>query len=150
MSEKELRLATQRNTSKNEVYHCAIDRQIIRINAPRPPSPTSKIRTTVDRDEEEKKAGREQRAQRRSRGSDAGSIEIFPVVERVERIRGPGDEEDYKTPVRPNKKAKIRHEKNVKWDKELMVIRDDGCQPPKARDAMVQPGKSCLRDEAQV
>ena len=159
MSEKELKAATQRNTSKNEVYHCAIDRQIVRINAPRPPSPTSKIRTTADREESERKASRGERAQRRSKGSggDESEDDLPPLVERIERTRGPGDEEDYSTPARPAKKTKVRHgEKNVKWDRALVVIRDDGrpYSPPAGQErekprsqAQERELKSALKDD---
>lgn len=153
ISEKELKAATQRNTAKNMVFHCAIDREIIRIPGPRPPSPTSKIRTTADKEEEERKAGRDQRAKRRSRGSDveAEMSESRPLIERVERTRGPGEDEDYLTPARPCKKVKTAHGKTVKWDRELTIIRNDG-QPEAARDAgkAVAPGKSALKSNAQV
>jgi hypothetical protein len=154
MSGKELKATTDRNTSRNQVYTCAIDRQVVRIPGPRPPSPTSKIRTTADRDEEEKKKSREHRAKRRARDSgastEAGSPDR-PVVQRVERARGPGDEEDWKTPARPSKKAKLREEKNVKWDRGLVIIHDDGSAvaPPSSAEPDV-PLKGCVRKAAVV
>lgn len=154
MSGKELKTATERNTSRNQVFFCAIDRQIVRVPGPRPPSPTSKIRTTADRDEEEKKNSREHRAKRRARDSgastEAGSPER-PVIQRVERARGPGDDEDWKTPARPAKKAKLREEKNVKWDKGLVIIHDDGSAvaPPSASEVNA-PRKGCVRQAAVV
>ncbi|KAK8853336.1 hypothetical protein IAR55_004040 [Kwoniella newhampshirensis] len=118
MSEKELKAATQRNTMRNQVYHCAIDRQIIRQAGPRPPSPTSKIRTTAEKDEEEKRHAREDRARRR-KGEEDGMER--PVVEKFTQTRGPGDDEDFVTPARPTKKAKT-DDKTVKWDREVLII----------------------------
>ncbi|RXK41492.1 hypothetical protein M231_01200 [Tremella mesenterica] len=234
MSEKELRTATARNTAKNEVYLCAIERQIIRRPGPRPPSPTSKIRTTLDKEEEEKKASRGQRAKRRSGspssseitnqsvqsvdpngsespvlgkvvefdgksedGNDAESkkdtqsgktkmkqvergIKRGPTIEIVQRIRGPGDDDDYSTP-RPNKRIKTvrsspeiesserssphsdtegregereRKGKNkaVQWDRGLVIIRDVlGRELDLERGkGDKEPGKSCLKEEAKI
>jgi hypothetical protein len=152
LSEKELKVATQRNTAKNMVFHCAIDREVIRISGPRPPSPTSKIRTIADRDEEEKRAGRGQRAKRRSRNSDAHSDveEELPLIERVKRARGPGEDEDYATPVR-YKEVKHRHGKTVRWNRELTIIRYDGRSEARGEpreEAM--PARSALKLAAQV
>jgi len=167
LSEKELKSTTHHNTMRNQVYLCAIDRQIVRKTGPRPPSPTSKIRTTADRDEAEKNAGREARAKRRSRGSD-GDTESdseddvhSSVVERLTHVRGPGDEDDYTTPARPAKKAKTAHEhegpaKSVKWDKGLVVIRPhdgplEGSRPVSRSSTIEDKGsKGCLRDDAKV
>lgn len=149
MSGKELKTTTDRNTMRNQVYLCAIDRQIVHVPGPRPPSPTSKIRTTADRNEEEKKKSREHRAKRRAAESGTsaqdGSPER-PVIERVERARGPGDDEDWTTPARPAKKARTGSDKSVKWDRELVIIRDDGtgvCPP--ASETAEEPKRSCVR-----
>ncbi len=168
MSEKELKATTHHNTIRNQVYLCAIDRQIVRKTGPRPPSPTSKIRTTADRVEAEMKAGREARAKRRSRGSDVDTdVEseedvYVSVVERSSHVRRPGDEEDYETPARPAKKAKMSHTqsqgvaKSVKWDKGLVVIRHregEVSSRPLSRISSTDDGtlsKSCLRDETKV
>ena len=131
LSEKELKAMTARHTARNEVYHCAIDRQVVRKQGARPPSPTSKIRTTADREEAERKAGREVRAKRRSRGSEGDNEEdngtSTTVIERVARFRG--DDVDFLTPARPLKRAKWADaEKALRWDKGLLVIRDFGDQ----------------------
>jgi hypothetical protein len=152
ISGKELKTTTERNTMRNQVYFCAIDRQIVHIPGPRPPSPTSKIRTTADRDEDNKKKSREHRAKRRGAresgaSTEAGSPER-PVIQRIEQTRGPGDDEDWKTPARPSKKAK-REEKNVKWDRGLVIIHDDGSEvkpPPN----LEEPPKGCVRQSAKV
>lgn len=150
MSGKELKTTTDRNTMRNQVYLCAIDRQVVHINGPRPPSPTSKIRTTADRDEEEKKRSRESRAKRRGTATTDGSPEK-PVIERVDRARGPGDDEDWKTPARPAKKAKMGQTKTVKWDRGLVIIRDDGSAVcPRSSDDNEVPKRSCVRLAAKV
>ena len=160
ISEKELKAATQRNTSRNEVYHCAIERQIVRKHGPRPPSPTSKIRTTADREEAERKVSREERAKRRSRGSEADSdTEAPPLVQRISQLRGPGEEEDYVTPARPVKKAKTAHvdvktkDKVVRWDRGLVVIRHDGSEAvskPSSGSGQDHPVKASIRNDAKV
>ena len=153
ISERELKAATQRNTAKNMVFHCAIDREIVKVPGPRPPSPTSKIRTTADKEEEIKKAGRGQRAKRRSRSSDGESEteDTTPLIEKVERFRGPGEDEDYSTPARPGKKAKTSHAKSVKWDRQLTIVRDDsrpGVARTIPRSALLR--RSSLKAGAQV
>ena len=152
ISGKELKTTTERNTMRNQVYFCAIDRQIVHIPGPRPPSPTSKIRTTADRDEDNKKKSREHRAKRRGAresgaSTEAGSPER-PIVQRIEQTRGPGDDEDWKTPARPSKKAK-REEKNVKWDRGLVIIHDDGSEVQTPPD-LEEPPKGCVRQSAKV
>nr|XP_018261061.1 uncharacterized protein I303_06780 [Kwoniella dejecticola CBS 10117]OBR83219.1 hypothetical protein I303_06780 [Kwoniella dejecticola CBS 10117] len=153
ISEKELKATTYRNTIRNQVYHCAIDRQIIRQSGPRPPSPTSKIRTTAERNEEEKKNAREARANRR-KGQNNAEEEEKPVIEKFEQHRFPGDESDYETP-RPVKKAKKEDKasKGVKFDKGLTVIRDDGSLRPPSRDeekSAEEQKKGCLRTKVDL
>jgi len=65
-------------------------------------------------------------------------------VERVERARGPGDDHDYETPARPRKKIKTQHERRVAWDRELVIIRDDG-RPQAQRQRSGQVARSALR-----
>lgn len=141
MSEKELKTATHRNTMRNEVYYCAIDRIIVRKTGARPPSPEPKIRMTADREEEDRKRQRDQRARRRQRGSGGDEPmsedeEAVPLIEQVEQHRAPGDEADYQTPARPLKRARIESsddeadderpsvpERYVRWNRALTVIR---------------------------
>lgn len=163
MTEKQLKTITQRNTMRNEVYLCAIDRQIVRIDAPRPPSPTSKIPKSADREDEEKKAEREARAKRRGRESEGAEEDedeelCSPIITRVERDRAPGDDDDYHTPSRPAKRAKLSESngngddnaesKFVHWNRALTVIRgglSEALSQPKK-----EPTRSCLRPEAQI
>ncbi|OCF61619.1 hypothetical protein L486_01273 [Kwoniella mangroviensis CBS 10435] len=160
MSEKEIKTTTHRNTIRNQVYHCAIDRQIIRQSGPRPPSPTSKIRTTAERNQEEKKNAREARAKRR-KGQEVDEQPDKPVVEKLVQHRHPGDESDFETPQiqRPLKKFKSNEDdkkpKFVSFDKGLTVIRDDGSARPSSRSSReesetVTEVKSCLRAKVEL
>ena len=95
-------------------------------------------------------------------------------MERETHVRGPGDEEDYKTPARPVKRVKMTDEekgKYVRWDKGLVVIRrredpeeeegdeegkkeideEEGDRPSSRMSSSdVGRGRSCLRDDVQV
>ena len=151
LSEKELKVATQRNTAKNEKYNCVFEREIVHVNSERPASPTSKIRTIADREEEERKQGRDERAKRRSRGPEGDDEEIqVAVIERVSRFRG--DEDDYTTPARALKKAKVTHAKTVRWDKGLLIIRDDVGKETIQRESPKKEDwpRGCIKNSAKV
>lgn len=114
MTERALKAATSRNTARNQVYLCTIDRQIVRVSGERPPSPTP-VRT-ADKEHEEQVQGREARAKRRARSSlgesESGEEEAEDEGPDIERAklgrRAPGDLEEYSTPVkRPAKRAKL-------------------------------------------
>jgi hypothetical protein len=96
VSERELKTATQKNTLRNQVYMCTIDRQIVRMSGPRPPSPTGKI----------------PKASRKRAGPEA-------AVEKMVLAKGAGEDEEFVTP--PRKRA--RTEKGVRWDREATLIR---------------------------
>ncbi|WVO15075.1 hypothetical protein L204_102719 [Cryptococcus depauperatus] len=150
LTQKQLRTATARNTAKNQVYHCAIDRKVIRQPGPRPPSPTSKIRTVEEKDELEKKKSREDRAKRRM-GSNPKDQQ--PVVAKMQVRRAPGDESDYEytSSDRPVKRTKLEEQdgKRLRWDTEVMVIRDDGLTSVSTEqertDREKVMGKSCIK-----
>lgn len=149
ISEKELKAITDLNTAKNEVRQFAMDRQIVRVPGPRPPSPDSKLRTSIDREDDEKRNSRDGRARRR-----AGEEEPVerPVVERIIRKQGPGEDQDYETPARPLKKQRTAHaeecdERFVRWDRGLVVIRDDGRRvSPSPSGDPPNGNKSCMKD----
>ncbi|BEI84282.1 hypothetical protein CcaverHIS002_0408860 [Cutaneotrichosporon cavernicola] len=167
MSERTLRTVTTRNTNRNEVYLCTIDRKVVHVQGDRPPSPTSKIRTIAERDAEEQKEGREARAKRRARASmgeseddEEAADDEGPIIERaVLGRRAPGDVEEYMTPARPAKRAKIkngstsstsdskRNSKRVRWDEGLLVIRGGlrDVQPTHRSP----PSKSCVTPKAR-
>jgi hypothetical protein len=169
---------------RNEVYFCAITRTIVRREGPRPPSPTSKIRTVADRKEDEKRISREERARRRDRcrsGDDtedeeAQSEHSMPAMLFTKHVRGPGDEEDYETPARGNKRARksqmtagvsgsptvgkgVRRKRSrpdvsgkmVRWDKGLILLSDNlsARGGGSADDSQLQP-KSCIKEDKKV
>jgi hypothetical protein len=136
---------------RNEVYFCAITRTVVRRDGPRPPSPTSKIRTVADREEEDRRISREERARRRDRtksGDDTDDeMEQAQPLVFTKHLRGPGDEEDYETPAKSGKRARkssavgspgakgVRRKRSrpdvgggkmVKWDKGLVILSDRG------------------------
>lgn len=166
MSEKELKAATTRNTMRNQVYYCSIDRQIVRVPGPRPPSPGAKIRTAAEREEADRKARREQRARRRHRDDgESSEEESTPLVERVpHQPRAPGDEEDYTTPARPRKRLRVSDDetedsastssgdsRQVRWDKGLTVIRGAlGEFGGPSKSASTTPKPSSLKQAAQI
>ncbi|BEJ15162.1 hypothetical protein CspHIS471_0409290 [Cutaneotrichosporon sp. HIS471] len=167
MSERTLRTVTTRNTNRNEVYLCTIDRKVVHVQGDRPPSPTSKIRTIAERDAKEQKEGREARAKRRARASmgeseddEEAADDEGPIIERaVLGRRAPGDVEEYMTPARPAKRAKIkngstsstidseRNSKRVRWDEGLLVIR--GGLRDVQQTHRSPPSKSCVTPRAR-
>lgn len=174
LSEKELKAKTLLNTAKNEKYACAIDKQVVRIGTARPPSPTSTIPTTEQREEEAKKRDREMRAKRRKgQGKGKGKEgeeedeeeeeieEVMPLIKRLEGVEvdWKGDEEGWdldEGEQRPAKKARVgslgkeREGKGVKWDKGLVVIRDYGLPYPERKKGDAKGPRSVLKVGKQV
>lgn len=162
MTERALRTATTRNTARNQVYLCTIDRKIVRVQGERPPSPSPGTRT-ADREAEEQKAGRNARAKRRARASvgesetDEEADDEAPPVERAVLGRlAPGDDEEYKTPVRPAKRARIAssnsddgqgNAKRVRWDEGLLIIRCGLGEVQNTRRS--PPARSCVTPRAR-
>lgn len=151
LSEKELKTQTQRNTMRNQVYFCAIDRQIVRVPGPRPPSPTGSIRTLAEKEEEEQKAERDARARRRNRGSGdpSSSDDEPPVIEKVTVESAPGDEEGetWKTPAKKRKRITSDEEdntRNVRWDRALTVFRGGLGEAPRLRARSTEEGHDSL------
>ncbi|KAL7424495.1 hypothetical protein Q5752_000179 [Cryptotrichosporon argae] len=163
MSEKELKAVTARHTAKNEVYvSCAIDKQVVRVPGPRPPSPTSKIPTLKQREEEGRKAQRTERARRR-KGQDSDDDEHehehdneHGAVVTVHTVQGPGEDEAWVTPPRPSKKARLddAHSqaavKSVTWDKGLHVIRGSYEDMGRVVPVAVAVPKSCIPAVSRV
>lgn len=144
-----LKALTNNNTTRNQHYYTELETHVIRKPGDRPESPTMKLRTILEKQKEEQDVMRAERARRR-RGPDASddsvdidmnaSFELHPLKHR----RGPGDEEDYETPVRPS-----NGRKTVKWDRglEVSVFLDEiEVQPGRHRDAEAAMGtlKGCL------
>jgi hypothetical protein len=110
---KELEAITLLNTSRNEVEFNFIDRKPFKKAGPRPPSP--KVRTIAEREEEEKRLGREARAKRRGSGRDDESFDqeitdgppsLAELLPPLKHVRGAGEVEDYQTPARPLKRGR--------------------------------------------
>lgn len=158
---------------RNEVYFCAITRTVVRRDGPRPPSPTSKIRTVADREEEDRRISREERARRRDRtksGDDTDDEmgEVEPLVF-TKHLRGPGDEEDYETPAKSGKRARkssavsspgtkgVRRKRSrpdvsgkmVRWDKGLVILSDKG-ETRGSSDGGDGSLKSCIKEEKKM
>ncbi|CCL99120.1 uncharacterized protein FIBRA_01134 [Fibroporia radiculosa] len=154
-----LKALTSSNTTKNQHHVVEIKREVIRKEGKRPDSPTTKVRTALERQRELKAQQRKERADRRARrtsGADGeeeneidasndmmdAAMDSIDVSIALRHRRGPGDEEDYETPPRPDRPTKrgrlndnseAGHGKRVKWDKGLSstVYLDDN--PPKPR-----------------
>ncbi|KAF5381007.1 hypothetical protein D9615_003934 [Tricholomella constricta] len=152
MSATALKALTTSNTVRNQRYLAAkLETEVIRKEGARPESPAVKIRTISQRQQDEKGKQRKERAQRRARrsedgtgyqsdemdgrgdghsdsGADSDEENSSPAPQRHKR--GPGDEDDYQTPVRKLKRLKLgvdigddsrEKERRVKWDRGLFT-----------------------------
>ncbi|KAG5353930.1 hypothetical protein C0989_011418 [Termitomyces sp. Mn162] len=152
MSATALRALTTSNTVRNQRYLAAkLETEIIRKEGDRPESPAVKMKTVLQREQEEKNRQRKDRAAKRARlsGESAGhlndedrhnnrdtenesdwdyqSASPSPKTHK----RGSGDEEEYRTPVRKLKRLKlvdddgreesVENERRVKWDRGLFT-----------------------------
>lgn len=161
-----LKNITANNTARNQQYVAAsLETEIIRKNGSRPESPAVKIKTIVQRQQEEKVKQREERAARRARRQgkpdsdgeqERDSENASPTPEPsdalidapVKHTRGAGDDEDYETPLKPMDGGKRR----VKWDKGLFtqVFLDDIVPGMKAVLKENITTKGCLTPGAKV
>lgn len=135
MSITALKELTMTNTAKNQHYAATkLETEVVRKEGLRPESPAVKIRTIVQRQQEDKERQRAERAKRRARrlGNDGGSTSDIEAssdvgysspVEHIEDMemdtkfdvsgppkhrRGAGDDEDYETPERPLLDLRVR------------------------------------------
>ncbi|KAL1743939.1 hypothetical protein HDZ31DRAFT_83048 [Schizophyllum fasciatum] len=157
MSAVALRALTNANTQKNQEYLAArLETTIIRKEGDRPDSPVMKMKSNGQKEQEARSHARRERAERRARragsGEEAGDVSVMSAegsddgwsgdeVPQVHR-RGPGDEEDYQTPVRvrtlrfdDNASDEAEEARRVKWDRGLQTSKylDDILpHPPKA------------------
>lgn len=177
MSMVALKSLTASNTLKNQHHVVDLQTEVIRKEGKRPDSPTSKVRTALERQKEEKAQQRQQRAQRRARRSvgdvesdglgdqdSIGDVGDFSMISvdgdgiPVRHRRGPGDDEDYVTPERPAKRERMedgeqkRDEKRVKWDRGLAttVWLDDSPPKPKRPPKGTLNKKGCLATTAKA
>ncbi|KAK0228521.1 hypothetical protein IW262DRAFT_1455758 [Armillaria fumosa] len=175
-----LRHLTSSNTMKNQVYLAAtLETEIIRKEGTRPESPIMKARTVSQKEADEKGRLRKERAERRARrlneenkdkedeeenlsaleeDDDYDQLDSSPVRAGRHR-RGPGEEEDYVTPVRPPPmkehladEADARGKRHVKWDRGLSTaifvdeLKLQNINVPKESDIK----KSCLAPTAKA
>ncbi|KAK4689217.1 hypothetical protein P7C73_g872, partial [Tremellales sp. Uapishka_1] len=164
MSEKELKTTTELNTVRNQVYFCAIERQIIKRNGERPPSPNSKLTSSFI----ERAISRGDRAKRRAGEEDTASeLDVKPKEKevRITHVRGAGDEEEYVSEregasERPSKKMKLEgtaKTRMVRWDKGLYSFPDEeveGEDEDRGGESTASgnsdASKSCLKDKSRL
>jgi hypothetical protein len=92
---------TNNNTKRNEKRVAELDRRFVLLDIPRPPSPSSRIRTVAQKESDAAEMARQRRARNRS----IMKGEILPLEEPFDNVlppikhpKAPGDEEDYHTP----------------------------------------------------
>ncbi|KAG8968611.1 hypothetical protein FRC03_006732 [Tulasnella sp. 419] len=120
-TEKEIRALTTKNTARNQAYFNELHRKVVKVDAPRPPSPTSRIRTIADKAQEEEANARSERVKRRGvkRGVDQLDANEGLEEEDQKHARGAGDDEDYQTPKR------MRLDEDLARDGEAQIPRLD-------------------------
>ncbi|CAO1620839.1 unnamed protein product [Sympodiomycopsis kandeliae] len=108
---------TTRNSRKNEAFYAQLDVHVLRINAPRPPSPTSKIRRTNCRS---------QRAKKRNGDLESDNEEEDMLLSESsprQHTKGAGENEIYTSPITQSRKNKNKQQqtKGVHWRKRLFT-----------------------------
>lgn len=136
MSALALKTLTSANTAKNQQQVAVLQTEVVRKEGARPDSPTTKVRSALERQREERVVQRQARAERRARrsgdpadgastaegtggagagegeaGSEMGDMSFMSVDHDSEgqpmrHRRAPGDEEEYETPQKPERPAK--------------------------------------------
>jgi hypothetical protein len=142
MSAVALKALTNSNTAKNQEYLVAkLETEVIRKEGTRPESPSVKVRTIAQRQQEEKGLQRKVRAERRARRGDddtsdfegqsdlgdsimidrVGDWDENGVQNHTKHRRGPGEDEDYESPIKTleDDDEDEREKKRVKWDRGL-------------------------------
>ncbi|KAG1782473.1 hypothetical protein EV702DRAFT_384241 [Suillus placidus] len=180
MSAVALQALTNSNTTKNQEIFAKLEREVIRKEGTRPESPAVKVRTISQKQREMRDRQRLERAERRARRSEDGpglsdcegaselgdqSILGFDREHDendglvwTKHRRGPGEVEDYETPVRsdrPIKRLRLgegpqqeeeRESKRVKWHHGLSteIYLDEVHPRPNSwtKDLVIE--KSCL------
>lgn len=127
LSHAELVRLTNQHTRRNEAYLAKLDVVTIRIEGPRPPSPTSKVRKVAGArlNKGEAAQARERRARDRASleldmdDDSDGELPPMDAVDVEKHTLGAGEEELFATPPRVGAAAGGR--KSVKWHKALFV-----------------------------
>ena len=179
MSALALKSLTNTNTQRNQQQVAEIQMEVVMKEGKRPDSPSTKVRSTLERQREDRMKQRQERAERRARRSSEGQGESEASAEEMadaslaatdvgegepqRHPRAPGDEEDYVTPERPAKRtrmddgvedpeAETKNERRVKWNRGLAttVLLDDTPPTPKRPPNDVPVKKGCLAPSAKV
>jgi hypothetical protein len=179
MSALALKALTTTNTVKNQHNLVAVlETEIIRKPGNRPGSPTTKLKTIEEKRKLEQDQGRKERAERRARRSselredlslasdDEEGLPLGPDGKPIRHRRGPGDEEDYESPVRierPEKRTRVDETgepegvraKSVRWDRGLFttIYFDDLPLQSQVHDKPQAPttsARGALADSAKV
>ncbi|KIM21377.1 hypothetical protein M408DRAFT_105232 [Serendipita vermifera MAFF 305830] len=126
-----LRNLTTANTLRNQHYVCSkVETQVVLKEGKRPASPTTKVKTKLEKKKEEQGKGRDERAARRvgklaaADGNDQ-EMEDSTDPDARKHPRAAGEDEDYQTPKKPQRDVEMddgetRKTKSVKWDKDLL------------------------------
>lgn len=186
MTATALRSLTSANTQRNQDYVVKLETEVVRVEGKRPDSPTTKVKSSLDQQKEQRDLQRQQRAERRARrGGDPdttldsaadmsldildfeeGDVSTMDIAQNLNALlekhrRGPGDEEDYESPPRPERVVKRgrleeqseeKNEKRVKWDRGLSttVYLDDGPPNPSRKHREEFSKRGCLASTAKV
>ncbi|KAJ6496658.1 hypothetical protein C8R47DRAFT_973231 [Mycena vitilis] len=173
MNATALRALTSSNTTKNQKYLAAkLETEVVRKEGARPESPAVKIRTIAQREQEEKTIQRKARAARRAQRNEDGfsegdesTADTFSDMDSSplrRHRRGPGDEEDYETPIVHRAKraragsvsaeGEYTEKKRVKWHRGLStaVYLDEVEPRTKARPKENLVTKGCLASTAKA
>ncbi|CAL1704786.1 unnamed protein product [Somion occarium] len=187
MSALSLRSLTSANTQRNQNYVVRLETEVVRVEGKRPDSPTTKVRTVLERQKADRILQRQERAERRAKRTAEGQADV--TAESVDfdegdvstvsaepdsngvilkYRRGPGEDEDYETPPRPDRPVKrgrfeeedvqkkeedaLKDEKRVKWDRGLattVYLRETPPKPARThREETAKPG--CLAPTAKT
>lgn len=156
-----LKSLTNTNTQRNQKQVAELQTEVVVKEGKRPDSPTTRVRTALEKQREERVLARQARAERRARRSlgsgmsgdeneedETMEVEVEVEIELVAKVEGdgvgmlaPGDEEEWSTPERPAKRGRFeeaeggaaKNGKYVKWDRGLAttVYIDDSLPNPK-------------------
>ncbi|CAG7849041.1 SubName: Full=Uncharacterized protein {ECO:0000313/EMBL:CCA67109.1} [Serendipita indica DSM 11827] len=124
-----LRNLTNANTLRNQQYICStVETQIVMREGKRPASPTTRVKTLLDKKKTEQEKERGERAARRTAKQEP--VEPSDTEgEAKKHPRAAGDDEEYKTPTKPRQESEgmdldghdqLRIKKRVKWSTNLL------------------------------
>lgn len=179
MSAVALKALTSTNTVRNQGYATAkLEMEVIRKEGARPASPTVKVKTVLQRQQEETGKRRAERAEKRAKNkgyssplgqsdtdgqSDQDDSSVFDdETSPLKHRRGPGDEEDYQTPDKPLKRLKFEdgddedeakeEGRRVKWHRGLYttIYLDEIHPRTRSRPTENAIKKGCLTPNSKV